>query len=433
MSRVTNHTLGQGKYGFAMAASNQYVFDELYYKLLNLSAEDFNGLPRPSKWVKKNPLATKALGLISGLIAFFWCYFFSYIYIATRFLMHLPIRNRGDNLPEKGINTLALAICDRSCVVLSTIIPNSENIVWITPPGVKLSENTSKTIGSNVFDATSFLSLREMLEACKQAYAAHRCLVKEYGIGLGLQSYAVAEWMLMLRALAVISPNKILTAEHHDRWAVMADFYCSIVKENGSRCQLELAQHGKEYESTYQDIESITNKRGLPYRLKNLCKLHVYNHEQFLIFSKNIISSNLFIENNFLVEYLPFKINLTECPGDDLKVLIVGHPICESFQIRLYNSLFLGKKITCFYKPHPTAAASSKIKSIGWRFISDDNFFPNVDLIISYPSTLTDEYKMAGIPSLVHSLRDNEESVGDFVRDANVYLDRLLQKRAGIN
>lgn len=433
MPRVTNHTFGEGEYGFAMAASNQYVFDQLYYKLLNLSAEDFNGLPRPSKWVKKNTLATKALRLISGLIAFSWCYFFSYIYIATRFLMYLPIGKRVVNRPGESINTLALAICDRSCAVLSSIITNSENIVWITPPGVKLSENTSKTIGSNVFDATSFLSRREMLEACKQAYAAHRYLVAEYGIGLGLQSYAVAEWMLMFRALAVISPNKILTAEHHDRWAVMADFYCSIVKENGNRCHFELAQHGKEYESTYQDIESITNKHGLPYRLKNLCKLHVYNHEQFSIFTKNIISLNLFNENNFLVDYLPFQINLTECSGDELKVLIVGHPICENFQVRLYNSLFLEKKITCFYKPHPTAAASSKIKSIGWRFISDDNFFPNVDLIISYPSTLTDEYKMAGIPSLVHSLRDNEENFDDFIRDANVCLDRLLKKRAGIN
>lgn len=217
MSGLIDFIREAGPLGFASAAKNQQVFDRLYYKLLNLSADDFNVFPRPSKWANRSLLITKILKLTSSIFAFLWCYFFAYIYVAFRLASYLTSKGYGLKRAKGASNTVAFAICDRSCTVLSQIASGSQDVIWITPPGVKLSESTLKRLDANVVAATELLSFRDKLVAAKMAFAGHRILVSTYGISLGLQAYAVLEWMLMLCAVAVVAPKRILTAEHHDR------------------------------------------------------------------------------------------------------------------------------------------------------------------------------------------------------------------------
>jgi len=430
MSKIIPPSLDSAKNGFVFAAKNQQVFDRLYYKLLGLTADEFNVLPRPTKWANKNLLITRVFKFISKEIAFFWCYFFSYIYMTIRSMAYLTVKRNVETLAKQNVDTVVFAVCNRTCAVLSQIVSSDlENIIWITPPKLKLSEIALKRVGKGVIDAASILSLRDRIEAIKQAFLTHRYLVAEYGINLGLQSYVIVEWMLMLWATAVVAPKKVLTTEHHDRWAVLADFYCSISKEKDRACELELAQHGIEHESTYQKIETIIQERKLPYRLKNISKIYLYDREQLAIFKKHIINERLTQGVDFSVEYFLPKINLTECLDNIPQVLFIGHRICEEFQIKIYDLLFSKEKITCFYKPHPTAKSSKKAKSVGWRFIFDEEFFPSVDLVISYPSTLADEYKTMGIPSLMHSISASEECLDDFSKIVRNHLDGLFKER----
>lgn len=418
-------SLGDAVLGFSYAAKNQQVFDRVYYHCLGFEADDFNVLPRPAKWARQNDKLSKILKITSSLVAYSWAYVFAYLFILARIFVHAAKKKHGNSFSGETNQVVVYAVCDRSCMVLSKIKTSTSPQVWIKPPGLKFSTDPERTLGLTVIDATSLLSRSEMVSAGLWALAAHRFIVNNQSVRLGLQSYAVVEWMLMLFATAKVSPKKILTSEHHDRWAVMADFYSSLSTKSGDDCRMELAQHGREYENTYQIIEKVAEERELPYRLENVYKIHVYNQEQLRIFEKHILKRGLAKEINLIVECLDQSIALTECVGDEFKVLIVGHPFCEEFQLEIYNRLFRGSSIRCFYKPHPTAGASKKIRTAGWQFIADTDFFPRVDLLVSYPSTLVDEYREAGIPAAIHHNGGIDGSLDVIVEEIKEHMNLL--------
>lgn len=409
--------------GFVGAAQNQFTFDKFHYWLLALSADKFNVLPRPTKWARKHPAITSLVSAASMAIAVLWGYGLAYFYIflkAAKCLLRKSIEV-NTHVVVPGVD-LVLAICDRSCQVISHLKSDASPRIWLKPPGVRLGVNVNAQYGIEVIDALSLLSAREILRSAVNACAAHRYIVSEIDARLGMQSYTVLDWMLTLSAVHKIAPKKIITAEHHDRWAVLADHYCSISRQDGVIAALEVVQHGNEYESTYAAIDQVNDGKGLPYKLKNLSVLQVYDNDQLEIFKKNIVSKSLDFTSDVSVKIVDRVIDLVDTGISGTKVLFVGNPVCEQFQLRIFNSLANAKEIACFYKPHPTAGASHAAKTAGWTVINEKSTFPKVDFLISYPSTLIDEYKSAGIPSITHSLNARDEEFDAVMTQINLHL-----------
>ena len=390
---------------FAFAAKNQFVFDCFYYSLLGLPSEKFNGLPRPSKWANRGKNVRKLLRLFSLPFAFFWSYFFCYIYILFEFTTCLIQRKRVNLSATFESKFVAYAVCDRACVSILQACENKDSLFWLVPPKCELSRKVEESLGASAVHVASILSVGDILRSCMKALAAHYYLVKKNGARLGLQSYALPEWMLTYAATNLISPGKIFIAEHHDRWAVMADSYCTDMKESGKDCSVELVQHGLEYRETYEKIDGFTAGEGLPYRLRSVASIYVYNEEQLHTFKKNILCERLGNATPLQVNYLKHEIKLGEIKASDFSILFVGHPICRTFHISLLRALKKKTTAVCFYKPHPAAKEKHEIQGVDWIVIDDPGFFPKVDLVVAYPSTLVNEYATHEIPSVVHDIQ----------------------------
>lgn len=390
---------------FAFAAKNQLIFDRFYYFLLGLSPESFSGLPRPSKWANRGENTKRFLKLISLPFAYFWSYFFCYGYICFKFLEYTVRRIRISHSGAFDSKLIAYAVCDRACISIFRACKDKDSLLWLIPPRDQLSEKVRAEMGRNFVESISILSLGDVLRSCIRALAAHHYLVKKHGTRMGLQSYALPEWMIVYSATSKISPDKIFIAEHHDRWAVMADSYCFDVRELGGRCSVELVQHGLEHEATYEKINEFTAGGGLPYRLRSVASIHVYNDEQLLTFKRNILCETSEASSELLVNYLPHEINLTEIESGNFSILFVGHPICRNFHVNLLRALKKNVAVACFYKPHPAAKEKQELSDVDWVVIDDPQFFPKVDLVVAYPSTLVSEYATHGIPSVVHDIQ----------------------------
>ncbi|ECE5475497.1 hypothetical protein LJP43_003588, partial [Salmonella enterica] len=98
-------------------------------------------------------------------------------------------------------------------------------------------------------------------------------------------------------------------------------------------------------------------------------------------------------------------------------VLVVGHSLCERAQLKIGERLStLSDEIVVYYKEHPRARASEKVKRAAWNFITDDNYFPDVDLVISYPSTLALQYQDLNKTVLLHGLDNiNQDEINEII------------------
>ena len=85
--------------------------------------------------------------------------------------------------------------------------------------------------------------------------------------------------------------------------------------------------------------------------------------------------------------------------------------MCERGQLSLGSQLStLSDNIVLYYKEHPKARASEKAKKTKWNFITDDDYFPDVDIVISYPSTLAYQYKELNKIVILHELDNIDQN-----------------------
>lgn len=170
--------------------------------------------------------------------------------------------------------------------------------------------------------------------------------------------------------------EEIWFANHYDRWAVLFDsFKCS---------KKVLVQHG------------ILNKQTKPPHLLRKINYAYLIHES----QKKFIVGSV-IKSDFDFETLKPSLILSEKGiNDKFNVLIVGHAtLYLENEYNLVRNLDKSK-INLFLKPHPILTFESYIKwkdKHSYTLIEDPTFFPKVDLVISYESTLGLEYSQLGI------------------------------------
>lgn len=198
------------------------------------------------------------------------------------------------------------------------------------------------------------------------------------------QVYVAYDWYktyFILEGFTSYSDN-IYFSNHYDRWSTMFDFLFEDKR-------LILIQHG-----------ILPDDLTLTYKLKNLKKIYHFDEKSKEIFMK------LFECNNSNFGIINLKIKLTPIESYKKTILIIGQPHSMEREIEIIESI---KELYSVYvKPHPLYD-NSKYKINGVKLILDRDFFPNVDIALTYESTLGLEYEVSGVNVLWWKEMTNQE------------------------
>ncbi|APC97241.1 hypothetical protein [Francisella frigiditurris] len=191
-----------------------------------------------------------------------------------------------------------------------------------------------------------------------------------------IQTYVAYEWFMTYISLSKIKKDvkNVYFANHYDRWATLFEqlFYDK---------EVNLIQHG-----------ILPNNLSLVYKFKNIDKIYCYNNKSEVLFKK------LFNAENIIFERVSLSINLSEIKSRRKTMLIIGQPHCIEREIEIVKKLY--NDFMIYIKPHPLYQDSAYYKVKGCEIIKDKNYYPKVDLALSYESTLGMEYEASGITVL---------------------------------
>lgn len=395
---------------YIRATQNEISIDESVYELAGVTPQSLGFVPRPAKVISrfvKQPVLFKTLMMVLRCV---WCLGGAALFFFYEMLVFYKYSRRLSGLISERCQSgdYAVAFSSRASDVLTSQVLAFEPRCWITFPWVAIKSSMEKTKKIDVF---SLVDGKDLLNAFVCAVTASRKIACRQDIRQwALQSYTAFRWFAVRIAFEKLDVNKIIIAEHYDRWAVLADSVISRRKkslgpENALVPKLVLVQHGSL--SGLSAVEQLSNfilPFELRYKLKSVTALFVYNEVSQKIFEREILSSSCVRQGVAFTHFSP-AINLTTFPSTSaVQVLFVGHPICEGLHIQLLNSLVQTYDVAFYYKPHPTAGTADSVRRLAWRIIEGRETFPEVDFLIAYPSTLVIEYAASGISAILHPL-----------------------------
>ena len=281
-------------------------------------------------------------------------------------------------------------------------LPDQLKKVMDTVPSqaLMIGKGTSSTINCASANLIDVVNIKDIFNAYYYSLLAPINLRKYIRGNYIIQTYNSFEWFLINCFLTRQKGIKeIWFANHFDRWAILFD--------NLKIERKIIVQHGIE-----------NGKLIPPVMLKSITKAYLIKADQKPFFVGKII------ENDFEFEELKSEIKLTEifCQ-DKLRVLIVGnasiHSVEERFLIQHLSSL----NIHFCLKPHPVLSQNfyTELKQdTDFLLIADKNTFPEVDVVISYESTLGLEYELEGVKVLYYA----DNTVDEIIQ----YLKRSIKE-----
>jgi hypothetical protein len=163
-------------------------------------------------------------------------------------------------------------------------------------------------------------------------------------------------------------------------------------------------------------LSKSEDRLELPYKLKSVSDLYLYNSDAKNYFLSNVISkdvSSLAPRIHFFTPSLNIS-SSDDALGYFFRILFVGSPLCENFHMNLFSKIN-NESFLCYYKPHPLNPCSNTVYNLSWKVIEDKGFFPDVDLVICYPSTLELEYSSLGIRTLCHLVDASDKDINHYV------------------
>lgn len=187
--------------------------------------------------------------------------------------------------------------------------------------------------------------------------------------------------------LHLTKDNNIFFSNQSDRWAIMFDALPSKSKT--------LIQHG---------IASPTI----------VCPAQLLRIDTMYAISKQTVDDMLYSVLNCRpeIKYLKPTICLTEISSDKKTVLLVAHIMFFEQEKKILKILY-DTGFDIWLKKHPEVKNDSCYKDLqieyDYHYITDA-FFPKVDCVVSYQSTLAYEYMMFNVPTFIY---DQNEGVDD--------------------
>lgn len=208
-----------------------------------------------------------------------------------------------------------------------------------------------------------------------------------------LQAYVAFDWFIVFAAIVAIRDGvgTVYFANHYDRWAVLFD---SLFEGKN----IILLQHGV-----------LPEKINLPYRLRNVRKIYVFDERSKGLFDRICVAQNVDYE------LLDISLPLKDLNVGRRTVLIIGFPYVMDLEVEVAQALAAFFKV--LIKPHPLYDSSGYRRAQDATLIESRDFFPRVDVAVCYSSTLGLEYEASGIrvvwwqdkkvSEIVEMVRDN--------------------------
>ncbi len=378
------------------ATLNEIAIDKHLYRLSGKKYDKQNILvPRPSVRLSGIKRILLIIPQVSPLISLFLLSIF-------KFFKYLTLLNFKSNKNNNKISSpLKLAFSQRAI----DLINNETNKgSWIVFPWVNYESNYLDNC-TNIMDVLSFIDL---VNALSLSFKSHLLFYKKRKKWI-LQTYTCFEWFLA-NSFLKRSSGEIIIAEHYDRWAVLSDINCY---RNSDLKKITLFQHGL--------VNVLSNSKiNLFYRLKSVEIIYCFDYESYDFFQNFIFHPLSKVEKRIL---LP-KLNLSTPEQNQNKenILIVGNNISLAYHQNLVNAIMMRhpSKYYIFYKPHPNDKLTKEYDNPNWLVIQDRNFYPKVDVCISYPSTLGYEYQLNGIRTIFHDINEDMTNIKKVLNDLNI-------------
>lgn len=263
------------------AIENEIVVDQELYKMFNTNADDFANTPRPSKWLSKFSKNNLLLKFILRLVRFSWKMGLGTLFSAREaFRFYKMWKNESDIRPE-NYQDVGLGFSERAYELVPVALKKPLEC-WITFPW---SESKKIAGSSKQISFISLLKSGDFFHALSLSRKVHLKMAKSSKLSRHVvQSYVSCRWFLVRMALERLNAKTFYTAEHFDRWAVLADRLVAH-KPNST---LSLIQHG-----SLGGLEGSANfPFNLAYRLRNVRHLFTFNKQSEDIFIGHVLRGN---------------------------------------------------------------------------------------------------------------------------------------------
>lgn len=376
---------------------NEIVVTEYFYKTQSLKASDYSFLPgisRYSRTLKKIKIASVLL----NIVYFFWPIiimpFLNVILFFMFLIKKIKNKNRLINKKQKSVLFASSMLAKK---IATRAIENNFLIVFRPSCNSRLELNCE----CNSLVLLSYKDLFEIL--LKSIFFS---IVYSYGKDTKryrLFTFAFFEILVVEKAFDYFDEiENLYTTDHFDRWAVLLDVI--KYKKRIQFKKLNLIQHGMLY--NISDTGDVYFPFALKQKLHNLDKLYCFDEKSVGMFKDNVIVSDNRVEWTIFDN----KLLLKSCEKKDgeTSILIIGNALCFEFQKSLASFLMISKhkeSVVIYYKPHPVQN-SKNLDKYEWLVIDDKNYYPDVDIVVSYPSTLAFQYIDNGSKVLIHQLNE---------------------------
>lgn len=374
------------------SVDNEAELENYFYKCLKLEPKEYGYFPKIAR--VKN-VESYIFRMAAKLIWISWP-FIQYIYfflLFCRFSVATIINKK--NVIDSDSKILFFA----SSELATGLFVKAKGLRPLTISRPSLVECST---GSNI----SVLSNLNFSDLCmilmkSVTYTSIICLTRDSR--WKLLTYWIYELLACKKAIEnVLKMNEIhelCITDHFDRWALMGD----SIAYNFPKVNFCIIQHG---------ILTTIGKDGvefpfkLPNKINNLDSLYCFDQSSEIIFKDQIINNRKTVH----VSYFKNNLNIVETHSEQKTLLFIGHPLCIQFHAELAREIAKEKKLQVIYKPHPTQVVNRKKYASLWLIYGSKVDFPKADIIISYPSTLADQYKEYGFNVLIHELYAGTDS-----------------------
>ncbi|MBL4240374.1 hypothetical protein [Vibrio fluvialis] len=400
--------------------SNEIQIEKYFYKINNFKPSDYNYLPRIVKLKDKKYI--DLVKSISFFIRLSWPFVLAPIYYFVSFLAsccRFVLCWDGESVKKlkSECDSVFSASGEGSFIKARKFIKPKKTIILGEFSESFKNQNSGFNFVS-IYQVIKFYDLIHIFVI--SIYYNFKLLVDPSTSRWVMQGYTIFEILLRYKALYRIEKN-IIIVDHFDRWAVLTDEVVSELKnEKKLEIKLTIIQHGI-LTNDYSNFDS-----NLPFnlttRLNNVTDLIVYDELSKRIFLEKILSND-----RCCFSISPPVLNMECTESENIKLLFVGHSICLKFHVDVYLFLrHVHPEIDFYYKPHPLQTIDHLTLNLGWKVYDKPDCFPDVDVVVSYPSTLAYEYHLTGKLVIQHNIYDNAVTNSSIINQ----ISKELKKRA---
>lgn len=322
----------------------------------------------------------KVRHVVKLTIKLWWIVHFILTYINFLKTIMKCLLNKGKMI-AKGEEILILSN-NRVYSIFKRFKSNYSGLGLIVPWGKKEFGNSKiKSISSS--DILEYSDIFWALKKSMEIRKSHKKRFKGFNQSIILQTYDSFNWFLMYRVLQKIEPSCVWFVNHYDRWAILFD-------------RIPIKSKKKQIQHGIVDKEII-----VPNKLVNIEEFYCFDENSKKIFKENYHENiKLVINYKIINNYINFMDT-----GFANTIIFIGSPYDSEKEEKIINNI--SKKFnnfTIFIKPHPSYSEKMylKLEKGNIKIVREKNFFPKVNLVVSYKSTLAYDYENIGIPVIYH-------------------------------